>query len=247
MFEVSNKIAYDNMMVYGVTPRDPFELLAQSTWLDVRAHPTGSKWNPIEGRYVVRTLDTVRNRIAQKMDKEVADAGMDLPKWAASDKEREIEFNRRVADAVFVISPFRDIIDHLRKVVGQRLPPGAKRLGTIHTTQGKEADIVILALGTANNQARSRKWASQTPNLLNVAVTRARRRLIVIGDYSNWSQHPNFQELAQRGKPSPDSLLTVVDVSTEWPLANQTPETTVPRPTPQPALGLPPHRGSCSG
>ena len=185
MFEVSNKIAYDNMMVYGVTPRAPFELLTQSTWLDVGAHPTGSKWNPVEGRYVVATLDTVRNRIAQEMDTELADAGTDLPEWAVSDKEREIELTRRVADAVFVISPFRDIVDHLRKVVGQRLPSGANRLGTIHTTQGKEADIVILVLGTATDQARSRTWASQTPNLLNVAVTRARRRLVVIGDYRN--------------------------------------------------------------
>lgn len=28
-------------------------------------------------------------------------------------------------------------------MVGPRLPPGAKRPGTIHTTQGKEADVVI--------------------------------------------------------------------------------------------------------
>ena len=221
MFEVSNKIAYDNMMVYGVIPREPFELVAQSTWLDVGAQPTGSKWNPAEGRYVIATLDTVRNRIAQKMDDEVADAGPDLPEWAVSDKEREIELTRRVADAVFVISPFRDIVDHLRKVIGHRLPPEAGRLGTIHTTQGKEADIVILALGTATNQVRSRKWASQTPNLLNVAVTRARRRLVVIGDYRNWSQQRNFQVLAESGNSSAGSLLTVIDVSTAWQLDNQ--------------------------
>jgi hypothetical protein len=221
MFEVSNKIAYDNMMVYGVTPREPFELISQSTWLDVGAHPTGSKWNPIEGDYVVETLNIIRNRIAQQMDRELADAGTDLPEWAVNDKDREIELTRRVAGAVFVISPFRDIVDHLRKVIGQRLPSADKRLGTIHTTQGKEADIVILTLGTATDQARSRKWASQTPNLLNVAVTRARRRLVVIGDYRNWSQHPNFRILAQHGKRDAGSLLTVVDVATEWPLANQ--------------------------
>lgn len=139
------------------------------------------------------------------------------PQWAVSDKERELELIRRVADAVFVISPFRDIVYQLRNVVGPRLPPGAKRLGTIHTTQGKEADVVILALGTATDQAGSRKWASQAPNLLNVAVTRARRRLIVIGDYRNWSQQPNFQALANGGKRGAGGLLTVVDVSTEWP------------------------------
>jgi AAA domain len=222
MFEVSNKIAYDNMMVYGVTPRDPFELLTRSTWLDVAADPTGStgsKWNPIEGEYVDATLRTVLNRITQKMDNELADTGTDLPEWAASDKDRKTEFTRRVTDAVFVVSPFRDIVDHLREAADQLLPPGARNhVGTVHTTQGKEADIVILVLGTAADQAGSRKWASQTPNLLNVAVTRARRRLVVIGDYRNWSQCQNFQILAQHGA---DGLLAVVDVSDKWPLANQ--------------------------
>jgi AAA domain len=221
MFEVSNKIAYDNMMVYGVTPREPFELLAKSTWLDVRAHPTGSKWNPIEGGYVVATLDTIRKRIAQEMNNELANTSTDLPEWAVSDKGRKIELARRVANAVFVMSPFRDIVDELRKSVRQRLPPGANRLGTIHTTQGKEADIVILVLGTATDQVGSRQWASQTPNLLNVAVTRARRRLVVIGDYRNWSQHSSFHVLAEHARRGVDSLLTVVDVRTEWPLANQ--------------------------
>jgi AAA domain len=219
MFEVSNKIAYDNMMVYGVNPREPFELLTQSTWLDVAAYPTGSKWNPTEGQYVAATLRTVLDRINQTMDNELADAGTDLPEWAENDKDRETELTRRVTDAVFVVSPFRDIVDHLRKVADQLLPPAARNhVGTVHTTQGKEADIVILVLGTAADQAGSRKWASQTPNLLNVAVTRARRRLVVIGDYRNWSHRQNFRILAQH---SADGLLAVVDASDKWPLANQ--------------------------
>jgi superfamily I DNA and/or RNA helicase len=66
----------------------------------------------------------------------------------------------------------------------------------VHKTQGKEADVVILVLGTAAGQSGSRDWASKTPNLVNVAVTRARRRLIVIGDHSTWSKHRFFKELA---------------------------------------------------
>jgi hypothetical protein len=221
MFEVSNEIAYDNMMVYGVPPRDPYELLSQSTWLDVGALPRGGKWNPAEGKYVVATLGTIQARITDQMDQELADAGTEPPGWAASDKERRAELGRRVAGAVFVISPFRDVVDQLREVVGWRLPPEAKRLGTVHTTQGKEADIVILVLGTAADQAGSRKWASQAPNLLNVAVTRARRRLVVIGDYRNWSQQRNFEVLARSGQHGTGSLLTIIDALTEWPLASQ--------------------------
>lgn len=210
MFEVSNTIAYDGMMVYGVPPRPNFDLLARNTWLDVHAQPGDDKWNELEGNYVLATLDIVRKRIAQQMDAELADVGSALPEWAVDDTARASELRRRVTDAVFVVSPFREIVDNLREKVGDRLLSEAKRLGTIHTTQGKEADIVILVLGTAKEQSGSRNWAAKTPNLLNVAVTRARRRLFVIGDYGNWSRLRNFRTLAQYGSGGADSLLTVV-------------------------------------
>lgn len=72
-----------------------------------------------------------------------------------------------------------------------------KRYGTVHRTQGKEADMVILVLGAGSDQVGSRDWAAQAPNLLNVAVTRARRRLVVIGDHAAWSGHRYFEELAR--------------------------------------------------
>jgi len=217
MFEVSNKIAYGGMMVDGVPPRPDFDLLAQSSWLDVGAPAKGEKWNPVEGRYVLATLATVRERIGQRMDAELTDVGSDLPAWATDDTARKTELTRRVTESVFVVSPFRDVVEGLRTMVGRELLPTLNRLGTVHTTQGKEADIVILVLGTATDQSGSRNWAAKAPNLLNVAVTRARRRLIVVGDYANWSRHRNFEVLAGYGKRG---LLTVVDVETVWPLSS---------------------------
>ena len=38
-------------------------------------------------------------------------------------------------------------------------------------------------------------WACQPPNLLNVAVTRAKDRLYVIGDAARWKERPNASEL----------------------------------------------------
>jgi hypothetical protein len=212
MFEVSNEIGYDGMMVYGVAPRPDFDLLTRDTWFDVGAQPTGpSKWNPAEGRYVAATLRIIRQRIAAQMNSELAEAGAELPEWATNDRARKLEVSRRVSEAVFIVSPFREVVHNLRREVGPELLPAANRLGTVHTTQGKEADIVVLVLGTATNQAGSRSWASQTPNLLNVAVTRARRRLVVIGNYQNWSKHRNFSVLAAYGGSDPDNLLQVVN------------------------------------
>jgi hypothetical protein len=53
-------------------------------------------------------------------------------------------------------------------------------VGTIHTYQGKESDIILLVLGgNVLNVFKegALNWAASRPNLLNVAVTRARKRM----------------------------------------------------------------------
>ncbi|MGW5517158.1 AAA domain-containing protein [Nocardia africana] len=206
MFDISNEIAYDNMMVYGVSFTTEFALLTRSTWLDVPAQPSGSKWNRVEGEYARKTLQTIRDRIDEQMDAELAKA--DLPEWSLTEADRKVEFERRLREAVFIVSPFRDVVRELQRTLGTVLPSNWNRVGTVHTTQGKEADIVLLVLGTASDQRKSRDWAAHPPNLLNVAVTRARRRLVVIGDYENWRKHRNFRVLAERS--------TRVDAVKEW-------------------------------
>src|SRR5262249_15469344 len=58
-----------------------------------------------------------------------------------------------------------------------------ERIGTIHTVQGREAQAVIFVLGaTAPEQKGARGWAGRKPNLLNVAVTRAKDAIYVIGN-----------------------------------------------------------------
>ncbi|WEB40617.1 AAA domain-containing protein [Streptomyces yunnanensis] len=195
MFDISNKIAYDGMMVYGVhRDQDDFPLAQRSVWWDVRALPGEEKWNPEEGRALKITLDLIRTRIDEAIRQERPHAGEAFPGDAVGG-DSAAEWKRRLNDSVFVISPFRDVVHGLGKVAGG--PLTSKRYGTVHTTQGKEADIVILVLGTGAGQVGSRNWAAQKPNLLNVAVTRARRRLIVIGDLDAWSRHRYFKDLAQ--------------------------------------------------
>ncbi|MCW5253310.1 AAA domain-containing protein [Streptomyces sp. SHP 1-2] len=201
MFDVSNRIAYDGMMVYGVhRDQDDFPLAQRSVWWDVPALPGEEKWNPGEGRALEATLDRIRARVDEALRRERPPTGEPLPGAAPGelpedDPGHAAALDRRLNDAVFVISPFRDVVHGLGRVVGGTL--AARRYGTVHTTQGKEADIVILVLGTGAGQVGSRNWAAQKPNLLNVAVTRARRRLIVIGDFDVWSKHRYFGDLAR--------------------------------------------------
>jgi hypothetical protein len=95
---------------------------------------------------------------------------------------------------VFVITPFRSVVE----ACGGRL----KQLygvdcGTIHSFQGKEAEVVILVLGTGAGAIDARNWVAESPNMLNVAVTRAKERLYVIGNREVWGTHRYFDYLGR--------------------------------------------------
>ena len=93
------------------------------------------------------------------------------------------------------IAPFRDVARPLSERT--RAHPGL-RAGTIHTAQGKEADVVILVLGSDPASEGARMWAAERPSLLNVAVSRAKRRLYVVGDREAWMRQRYFDALADR-------------------------------------------------
>jgi len=101
---------------------------------------------------------------------------------------------------VYIITPFNTVKNALHeslKVVLKLSLPAltedsiqkwlAENCGTIHTFQGKEADEVILVLGCdeASSQGAA-QWAGQKPNLINVAASRAKYRLAVVGDFDLW-------------------------------------------------------------
>lgn len=76
------------------------------------------------------------------------------------------------------------------------------RVGTIHTVQGRESEAVILVLGAPKaSQNGARSWAAGTPNILNVAVSRAKQRLYVVGSYGAWSGVGHARELASQLQP----------------------------------------------
>ena len=97
------------------------------------------------------------------------------------------------ARQIFVVSPFRDVADEIEKLL--REFPGV-RGGTVHTAQGKESDVVLFILGGNPARPGAKQWASQRPNLVNVAVSRARRRLYVLGDHAAWSRYRHFDILS---------------------------------------------------
>ena len=176
MFGIANRLAYGGSMVLADGKADEEEaltrcrpLLGESRWLNVAAKLGGPK------HFIAAQAQVVRRLVLAYADEGIA--GEDgLP-------------------ALFVISPFRSMADGLRKMLCDDLKArgheprlvhawGTASVGTVHAFQGKERETVILALGGANAGAIA--WASAKPNILNVAVTRAQRRLYVVGDRARW-------------------------------------------------------------
>jgi len=114
-----------------------------------------------------------------------------------------------------VVTPFRGQADALESALLSAFPVTeierlGLRVGTVHAFQGSEAEYVVASLGlTAGDTAGRRRFAAD-PNLFNVLITRARRRMLVvtglapgdenglIGDYLEYSERP----------PSPPGLDT---------------------------------------
>jgi hypothetical protein len=72
-----------------------------------------------------------------------------------------------------------------------------ERIGTVHTFQGKEESIVWMVLGCDQDNNGGAHWASDKPNLLNVAVTRAQHRLFIMGDAELWGSKKYFYTAKQ--------------------------------------------------
>lgn len=56
----------------------------------------------------------------------------------------------------------------------------------------------MLVLGGNPKRPGAKAWAAEKPNLLNVAATRAKRRLYVVGNRTEWSRQKYFDYCAIR-------------------------------------------------
>ena len=178
MFGVSNRIAYDGQMVQAQRKFPVVHsALGKSCWFHVNGQNADTQ-------LVQEELACLRKCLMQLLDE-----------WPTVEKDGT---NREAS--VFVISPFRKVARHCRALLrAMHVSEERVRCGTIHTFQGREADMVFLVLGSTPGQAGwgSRQWASRTPNILNVALTRARSLVYVIGNWRDWRRHPFFDVLSE--------------------------------------------------
>ena len=176
MFNISNNIAYKQLMVQA--KKAHFSLirncLGESSWIDVQAE-SKDKWCIEEGEIVLDMLTQLKCE--------------------------------NIEPDLYIISPFKIVMTNLQKLIKDsnileswgNLKPEAwikERVGTVHIAQGREAEAVIMVLGSPmEHQSGSKSWAGGTPNLLNVAVTRAKEVFYVVGNRKLWENVGFFDEL----------------------------------------------------
>jgi len=181
MFDIANGIAYDNTMFLSTIQPEYIDIKFQSQFIDCPGE--------VKGRhFVAAQAEIIANILIE-----------------------EVQYKQDFPD-VFIITPFSEISRGLKKYLWNTLLFELKKIkpqvpnneiqdwlkthiGTVHTFQGKQAEGVILCLGLDEKTKGAATWASQKPNLLNVALTRAKYRFIAIGDPNIWLKQPYFQRL----------------------------------------------------
>ncbi len=97
-----------------------------------------------------------------------------------------VEDERKKPDkpvSIGIISPFRAQVEQLKISVSKVLSDHMIQkhqveIGTAHTFQGDERDIILMSWAFANNSFPQSLTFLQKPNLFNVAITRARYKVI---------------------------------------------------------------------
>ena len=176
MFSISNKIAYNNTMIFGKKRikklSDVEKIIGRSKWFDVKGEPENdSHWINDEGLKLIEILN-------------------------------KILLNENQLPNLYIITPFKNVAFEIKRMLKRDrelwCPSNVsdnvlsewlnKYIGTIHSFQGEETDSVILVLGGNIARPSAISWVCDEPNILNVAVTRAKNVFYIIGNKTIWNK-----------------------------------------------------------
>ena len=98
---------------------------------------------------------------------------------------------------VGIISPYRAQVQYLRRLLMKRefFKPFRRSISvnTVDGFQGQERDIIVISMVRSNDEGQI--GFLRDLRRMNVGITRARMKLIIIGDKDTMTQHPFYREL----------------------------------------------------
>lgn len=180
----SSKIFYDKQLraapvtaTHNLGPEEPiftFIDTAGSGYADYTDKETLSTQNPEEARFALGIMNSLLKRIGSQV--------FDENDWN-----------------IGLISPYRGQVELLKTLVRDddsflKIKSMQERLtiDTIDGFQGQERDLILISLVRSNSRGEI-GFLSDTRRM-NVALTRAKRKLIVIGDSATLGVHPFYRE-----------------------------------------------------
>ena len=100
---------------------------------------------------------------------------------------------------VGIISPYRAQVQYLRRLLMKKeyFKPFRRfiSINTVDGFQGQERDIIVVSLVRSNEEGQI--GFLRDLRRMNVAITRARIKLIILGDKDTLTQHPFYRQLYQ--------------------------------------------------
>lgn len=189
MFTVANELSYGGFMINKtIDSDDPIDPCKESCWITYDASNIGSstgkdRYIQIQGQIAFELIQKLRVR------------------------------NTKFKD-IFIITPFTTVAYGFKKYMesisddivnwtdkDNKSSWLKDNIGTVHTFQGKEAKVVIYMLGCQSDGSANGaiKWVNA--NNVNVAFTRAKEYVYVIGDAIKWAELNKNLAFAQRYLP----------------------------------------------
>ena len=189
MFTVANELSYGGFMINKTMDSDdPIDPCKESCWITYDASNIDSSTG--KNRYI-----QVQGQIAFELIQKL--------------RARNAEFKD-----IFIITPFTSVAQGFKTYM-QSISDDVvnwtdkdnksgwlkDNIGTVHTFQGKEAKVVIYMLGCQSDGSANGaiKWVNA--NNVNVAFTRAKEYIYVIGDATKWAELNKNLAFVQRYLP----------------------------------------------
>lgn len=194
MYDISNKLSYDGTMKQQTLPPGEEKcksfILDNSYWIDVEGGKESAASTNKKNHFVEAQGDVVLSLLEKKFAIQEG-----IPK-------------------LFIITPFTSVKESMKeKIRKSKLYQenenvkkwlDGKSIGTVHTFQGQGTDEVIFLLGCDMNSIMAANWVNK--NIVNVAVTRAKYRVYIIGDERVWQCKPVSVARGEMEKISVDDL-----------------------------------------
>ncbi|MFD2205709.1 AAA domain-containing protein [Kiloniella antarctica] len=171
IISVSNDLIYDGRLIPKTPPlKNP--LFPTLGWANIRSSSRikgGSKYNPGE-------------------------AGEILDWLGRHQREIEQHYNKPIQEIVGIITPYGAQKWELKKALQKSALPKSLTVGTVHALQGAERNIIIFS-PTSSLEDEKSPFFDLAPNMLNVAISRAKDSFLTFGDM-------RLFDSTQKNKPS---------------------------------------------